>query len=83
MDRTPHFRSFQNLNETYLDVMNRISAFYGSHGVIAESCVQQETVDFLLQYKETDWTFVRPLWPGGYTCNYQGRRILLCRKCQF
>jgi hypothetical protein len=61
MDRTPHFRSFQNLNETYLDVMNRISAFYGSHGVIAESCVQQETVDFLLQYKETDWTFVRRL----------------------
>ncbi len=61
MDRIPHFRSFQNLSDTYLDVMNQINAFYGNYGVIAEPCVEQSSINFLLQYKETDWMFVKRL----------------------
>lgn len=61
MDRVPHFRSFQDQSDTYLDVMERINASYGSHGVIAEPCVGQTPIDLLLQYKETDWMFIRRL----------------------
>lgn len=58
MDGAEHFRSFQDQSFTYLDVMKAINAPYGESGVIAGDCVETP-VDFLLQYKETDWEFVK------------------------
>ena len=58
MDGREHFRSFQNQSLTYLDVMKMINAPYGESGVIAEDSVEAP-VDFLLQYKETDWEFIK------------------------
>lgn len=58
MDGREHFRSFQNQSLTYLDVMKMINAPYGESGVIAEGSVEAP-VDFLLQYKETDWEFIK------------------------
>lgn len=61
MDGAPHFRSFQDLNVTYLEVTNSINECYGSYGVIAEPCIEKTKIDFLLQYKETDWEFIKRL----------------------
>lgn len=61
MDSKLHFRSFQNLNNTYFDVINQINTCYDTHGVIAEPCIEQTFIDFLLQYKESDWTFIKRL----------------------
>ena len=58
MDGSRHFRSFQNKLLTYLDVMNVINESYTGAEVIAESCVEA-AVDFLLQYQETDWEFIK------------------------
>lgn len=59
MDRTVHFRSFQNTGVVYKDVLNHINAYYSEAGVMAESCLETTPVDYLLQYRETDWAFIR------------------------
>lgn len=58
MDGREHFRSFQNQSATYLDAMELINQTYGEAGVMAEAGVSA-AVDFLLQYKETDWEFIK------------------------
>ncbi len=58
MDGMKHFRSFQDKSHTYLDVMKMINSSYGESGVIAESSLET-AVDFLLQYNETDWEFIK------------------------
>lgn len=58
MDGSRHFRSFQDKSLTYLDVMNRINEPYSESEAIAESCMGT-AVDFLLQYQETDWEFIK------------------------
>lgn len=59
MDGITHFRSFQNTGMSYLDIMNFINGFYGKAGVKGEECLGTASCDFLLQYKETDWTFLK------------------------
>ncbi len=58
MDGAVHFRSFQNGEMGYLDVLKAVNRTYGDNGVIAEDSLE-ERVDFLLQYRETDWEFVK------------------------
>ena len=58
MDGRTHFRSFQDSSLTYLDVMKMITGTYGESGITAEGSVGT-AVDFLLQYQETDWQFIR------------------------
>lgn len=58
MDGRRHFRSFQNQSATYLDVMELINQTYGEAGVMAQDNVSV-SVDFLLQYRETDWEFIK------------------------
>ena len=58
MDGRKHFRSFQNQSATYLDVMELINQTYGEAGVMAQADVCA-SVDFLLQYRETDWEFIK------------------------
>lgn len=59
MDATVHFRSFQNTGMTYLDVLNAINQTYDQVGVKEEGRLETAAIDFLLQYKETDWEFIR------------------------
>lgn len=59
MERGLHFRSFQNTALTYVDVLNTINQPYGSFGVVCEECIKTTPLDFLLQYKESDWAFVK------------------------
>lgn len=58
MDGRTHFRSFQDKSITCLNVMEMINVTYGESGVMAEQSVGT-TVDFLLQYRETDWEFIK------------------------
>lgn len=58
MDGIPHFRSFQDQSLTYRDMFQMINSPYGESGLMAENCVDT-AVDFLMQYKETDWEFVK------------------------
>ncbi len=58
MDGKKHFRSFQDQALTYLDVIKKINSAYSDAGVIAENCLELP-IDFLLQYQETDWEFIK------------------------
>lgn len=58
MDGIQHFRSFQDQSLTYRDVLQVLNSTYGESGLIAESSMNT-AVDFLLQYKETDWEFIK------------------------
>lgn len=59
MDGAEHFRSFQNTGTAYMDVFHRINQSYDPVGIIGEECIQTAPIDFLLQYKETDWRFIK------------------------
>ncbi|MFR3730685.1 contractile injection system protein, VgrG/Pvc8 family [Lacrimispora sp.] len=59
MDSLVHFRSFQNTGMTYLDVLNVINQTYDKAGGKEKGELASVSVDFLLQYKETDWKFIR------------------------
>ncbi len=58
MDGRRHFRSFQDKSLTCRNVMERLNAAYGESGIVAEDSVNT-AVDFLLQYRETDWEFIK------------------------
>jgi hypothetical protein len=59
MDAAIHFRTFQNNGMTYLDVLNTINQTYDETGVKENGELETTPIDFLLQYKETDWQFIR------------------------
>ena len=59
MDTRTHFRTFQNHTMTYWDVLNEIKHPYGEAGIIGEQCLETTRIDFLMQYKETDWAFIK------------------------
>ncbi len=58
MDGTRHFRSFQDSSRTYLDAVEGIISAYGEGGTDGEKGMER-AVDFLLQYQETDWAFIK------------------------
>lgn len=60
MDGKKHFRSFQDNTLTYLDVIKKINSTYSDTGVITETSLESP-IDFLLQYQETDWEFIKRL----------------------
>lgn len=59
MDGYPHFRTFQNQSFTYIDVMETINKGYEDAGVIGIKPAYSSIGDLLVQYKETDWTFIK------------------------
>lgn len=58
MDTSVRFRSFQDSGKSYLDVINTINQFYGEAGVKQMGGLLSNAIDFLMQYKETDWEFL-------------------------
>lgn len=59
MDGTDHFRSYQNGGVTYLEMLESITAPYGNGGVKGRDCLETEPCGFLLQYRESDWEFIK------------------------
>lgn len=64
MDCARHFRSFQDNSRTYLDAVEEIVGAYGEAGAEAEKGMER-AVDFLLQYQETDWAFIKRIASHG------------------
>lgn len=61
MDITQHSRTFQDLSLTYRDILLEIVKPYGSGVFIATADVDRTIPHMLVQYKETDWEFVKRL----------------------
>lgn len=59
MDRVPHFRSFQTMDMTYQDVMKWINGTYQDADMIGMECLKMTPCNFLFQYQETDWAFIK------------------------
>ena len=59
MEGANHFRSFQDTGMSYWDVLEKVNQPYGNTGIIGEECMKAAPLDFLLQYQETDWNFVK------------------------
>lgn len=61
MDTLPHFRSFQNTSDRYLDILEIINEQYDYSGVIGDDAAHNPVDGFFLQYNETDWAFAKRL----------------------
>lgn len=59
MDRVSHFRSFQTMEMTYQDVMRLINGTYKGADMMGKECLEVTPCNFLLQYHETDWEFMK------------------------
>ena len=59
MDGSRHYRSFQDSSLTYLEVLRVINQTYGEADVKEKGGLESSTIDFLLQYNETDWEFIK------------------------
>lgn len=59
MDRTKRFRTFQTAEQVYADVIHFINKDYYKGYALAEDILEVSPYDFLLQYEETDWRFIK------------------------
>lgn len=59
MDGPNHFRTFQNNTLTYMDVLKYLNEQYEGADVLAEACIKNTPIDFLLEYQENDWEFIK------------------------
>ena len=60
-DRVKKSRSFQNGALTYMEVAQRVLSGYGQSGVTDHATGGACIPEFLLQYEESDWVFLRRL----------------------
>jgi len=60
-DRVKKSRSFQNGALTYMEVVQRVLSGYGQSGVTDHATGGACIPEFLLQYEESDWVFLRRL----------------------
>ena len=61
-------RSFQNLNLTYADIIDRIIGRYPGAGWISRTETDRRIEGLILQYEETDWEFLCRLATHFSTC---------------
>ena len=61
MDVSKGFRTFQNASISYDDVLNVIDERYQSTAHSGEGLAFRPIDDFLFQYQETDWEFIKRL----------------------
>ena len=61
MDTAQHFRTFQNADLSYDGVMGILDEGYADAGHIGKELAGNPIGDFLMQYEETDWEFVKRL----------------------
>ncbi|MDY5435693.1 hypothetical protein [Peptostreptococcus porci] len=61
MDRSKHIRTFQNEDITFSEVLNHCNESYINSDVILISGKGQQIPEFIVQYQESDWKFVKRL----------------------
>lgn len=59
MDMKPHFRTFQNGAMTYEEIFRQITETYENSGLIKNRPLTEATGGLIVQYKETDWEFLK------------------------
>ncbi len=77
MDYREHTRSFQRSGYTFKEIAECCNAEYEQVGMIMTEGREMSVPGFLMQYKETDWAFLRRLASIAHTvlvpsCNHQG-----------
>ncbi|MFR3729029.1 phage baseplate assembly protein V [Lacrimispora sp.] len=61
MDITEKTRPFHDVAKTYTDLFQWISSEYSGANVIINDIYQEEVQQLFMQYKETDWAFLKRL----------------------
>jgi len=59
MDVEEHFRTFQNGDISYADLLSILDEGYPDADHIGAKLAAEPIGDFLMQYKETDWKFIK------------------------
>ncbi|MCC3382259.1 contractile injection system protein, VgrG/Pvc8 family [Paenibacillus farraposensis] len=54
-------RSFQHIHQKYVEIVDAVLADYKGSDKIDEAFEKKETGQFIMQYQETDWTFLKRL----------------------
>lgn len=68
MDMDVHIRSFQDKSITYNAVVNEIMNSYSKTSVRMETNAEMAIKKYLVQYKETDWEFLKRVASRMKTC---------------
>ena len=60
LDRVKHYRSYQNVGSTYLEIVEEVLKKYGMDITVLTSHknLKKETKKLIIQYYETDWEFI-------------------------
>ena len=61
MDEKTHLRSYQNISVTYEEIFKKIMKSYADAAVSFSKPYGKKTGELVLQYAETDWTFLKRL----------------------
>ena len=61
MEQKCHTRTFQDKDLTYKQVVGICNKLYDNHGVILAEGEEEKIPEFLIQYQENDWIFIKRL----------------------
>lgn len=61
MEQRCHTRTFQDKDITYKQVLTTCNKLYDNHGVIFAEGKEDKIPEFLIQYQENDWIFIKRL----------------------
>ncbi|MEC0154508.1 AHH domain-containing protein [Paenibacillus macerans] len=61
LDTTLRNRSFQHVGQSYVEVIRQVIGGYPGADMIDEAFAKRATGRFILQYQETDWSFLQRL----------------------
>ena len=61
MDVLPHFRTYQNPEQSYDDIMREMNRSYHKADVSSNMLAKEPIEEFYLQNNETDWEFIKRL----------------------
>lgn len=69
MDLVPHLRTFQDSSLTYKEIIDTLMSGYADrHGICLMRTEDRAIQNFILQYRETDWTFAKRMASCLGTC---------------
>lgn len=67
-DREEHLRTYQDKNKTYEEIFRERAGEYSGGGVIFTRPLKRAAEKLLLQYRETDWEFLKRLASWEQSC---------------
>ncbi|BFH64640.1 hypothetical protein [Paenibacillus azoreducens] len=65
MDTQKKKRSFQHVNQRYIEIFNHVVCMYPKSDFIDHTFRDKQTGKFIMQYEETDWSFLKRLASHG------------------